>query len=59
MATVRITPIATDNIEYHFTIYSEADNLAKGYDFDTKIEAHRARKKAVDTFKESGYSVLS
>lgn len=58
MATVRITPISTDDIEHFFTIHSEADNLAKGYTFDTKIEAYRARKKAINTFKDSGYSVL-
>jgi hypothetical protein len=58
MATVRITPIANNDLDYQFTIYSEADHYAKSYEFDTKIEAVRERKKAVDLFKQSGYSVL-
>jgi hypothetical protein len=58
MATVRITPISSDGIEHFFTIHSEKDNLAKGYDFDTKVEAVRSRKTAVDLFKSNGYAVL-
>ncbi len=59
MATVRVTPVLTDDIEYRFTIHSDSENIAKGYTYDTKIEAHRARKKAVDIFKEQGYIVLN
>ncbi|MEE8289771.1 MAG: hypothetical protein V3R25_10205 [Nitrosomonadaceae bacterium] len=55
---VKVTPLATDDIEYRFTIHSEQDDMAKGYAYDTKTECVRARAKAIKLFKDSGYLVL-
>ncbi len=55
---IKVTPLATDNVEYHFTIHSEQDDIAKGYTYDTKIEGVRARAKAIKLFEDSGYLIL-
>ncbi len=55
---VKVTPIATDNIDYRFTVHCEAVQMAKGYEYDTKKEATRGRAKVIKLFKDSGYLVL-
>ena len=57
---VKITPVqmGAEDLDYKFVIFSSKDKLGKGYGYDTKSEATRARAKAVKLFKANDYIII-